>query len=308
MSRWAAEISGPIWVASSSGSPTRSACTCGSSSSRKRSSASSCTRMRERAQQSWPALPNTADGAAAAAASRSASANTMFADLPPSSSVTRLIVAAAPAAIERPTSVEPVNAILATSGCSTRRCPHVRPGPTTTFTTPSGRPASRASSREAQRRQRRQLRRLEHDRVARRERRRELPRRDRQREVPRRDQTDDAERLAHRERLAARDRDRVAEQPLGRARVVAERVDHHAHLAARVGDRLAGVARLEHRQLLAVLAERVGERVQHPRALAGRQRAPRRQRRRRARDRLVDLLDARARDLGEHRLRGGLED
>ena len=55
-----------------------------------------------------------------------------------------MIVCAAPAAIERPTSVEPVNATLATSGCSTSRCPHVRPGPTTTLTTPSGIPASRA--------------------------------------------------------------------------------------------------------------------------------------------------------------------
>ena len=34
----------------------------------KRSSAERSTRMRERAQQSWPALPNTAIGAAAAAA------------------------------------------------------------------------------------------------------------------------------------------------------------------------------------------------------------------------------------------------
>ena len=112
----------------------------------KRSSADACTRMRERAQQSCPALPNTAIGADAAAASRSASAKMTFADLPPNSSVTRLIVAAAPAAIERPTSVEPVKAILATSGCSTRRWPHVRPGPTRTFTTPSGSPASRAIS------------------------------------------------------------------------------------------------------------------------------------------------------------------
>ena len=53
---------------------------------------------------------------------------------------------------------------------------------------------------------------------------RELPRGDRQREVPRHDQPDDPERLAHRERLAAGDRDRVAEQSLGRARVVAERL------------------------------------------------------------------------------------
>ncbi len=102
--------------------------------------------MRERAQQSWPALSKTAPGAASAAAFTSASAKTTLADLPPSSSVTRLIVRAAPAAIDMPTSVEPVNAIFATSGCSTSRCPHVRPGPTTTLTTPSGSPASSASS------------------------------------------------------------------------------------------------------------------------------------------------------------------
>ena len=60
------------------------------------------TRMRERAQQSWPALSKTAYGAAAAARSRSASAKTTFADLPPSSSVTRLIVAAAPCITRAP--------------------------------------------------------------------------------------------------------------------------------------------------------------------------------------------------------------
>ena len=110
----------------------------------KRSTAELSTRIRERAQQSWPALPNTPPGAAAAAASMSASAKTRFADLPPSSSVTRLIVCAAPAAIPRPTSVEPVNATLATSGCSTSREPHTEPGPATTLRTPSGRPASTA--------------------------------------------------------------------------------------------------------------------------------------------------------------------
>ena len=70
----------------------------------------------------------------------------MLGDLPPSSSVTRLIVGAAPAAIWRPTSVDPVNAILATSGCSTSRWPTVAPEPTSTFTTPSGIPASLAIS------------------------------------------------------------------------------------------------------------------------------------------------------------------
>ncbi len=137
-------MSGPICVASSSGSPTAIASTASSKASMKRSMAECWTRMRERAQQSWPALPKTALGAAAAARSRSASAKTMLADLPPSSSVTRLIVCAAAAAIPRPTSVEPVKATLATSGCSTRRCPHTRPGPTTTLTTPSGIPDSTA--------------------------------------------------------------------------------------------------------------------------------------------------------------------
>src|SRR2546423_1128939 len=51
--------------------------------------------MRDRAQQSWPALPNTEPGADDAAFSRSASANITLADLPPSSSVTRLMVFAA---------------------------------------------------------------------------------------------------------------------------------------------------------------------------------------------------------------------
>jgi len=68
------------------------------------------------------------------------------ADLPPSSSVTRLIVAAARRATSAPTSVEPVKPILPTSGCSTRRLPALRPGPDTTFRTPGGRPASVHSS------------------------------------------------------------------------------------------------------------------------------------------------------------------
>ena len=75
-----------------------------------------CTRIRERAQQSWPALSNTPYGAVAAAFSRSASANTMLAFLPPSSSVTRFTCAAQPAMICRPTSVEPVKTTLRTNG------------------------------------------------------------------------------------------------------------------------------------------------------------------------------------------------
>ena len=135
----------------------------------------------------------------------------------------------------------------------------------------------------------------------------ELPRGDRQREVPRRDQPDHADRLAHGEGLPAGDRDRVAEQPLGRAGVVAEGVPHHLHLAAGVGDRLAGVARLEHGQLLGVGRDVLGDRLQDARAGAGVERAPRGQRRARSGDGRVDVLDVSARDFGEHRLGGGLE-
>ena len=204
--------------------------------------------MRERAQQSWPALSKTAYGAAAAACSRSASAKITFADLPPSSSVTRLIVPAAPRITCWPTSVEPVKPIFATSGCSISRCPTTEPLPTTTLTTPSGMPGVERELAEPERRQRRQLGRLQHDRVAARERRPELPRRDVEREVPRRDQPDDAERLAERHVDAARDRNRLAVVLVDRARVEVEDLRDHADLAARAGDRLADVARLDPRR------------------------------------------------------------
>ena len=214
-------------------------------------------------------------GAAAAAASRSASAKTTLADLPPSSSVTRLIVCAAPAAIPRPTSVEPVKAILATSGCSTRRWPQTLPGPATTLRTPSGSPASSAILSSSIAVSGVSSAGLRTTRVAGGERRRHLPGGDRQREVPGHDQADHAERLAEGHVDAAGDRDRLPEQPLRGAGVVAEGLDHHPDLAAGVADRLAGVARLQHRQLLGALLDRVGEPVQ--------QRAPGRPARPRAR-------------------------
>ena len=119
-----------------------------------RSSTERCTRIRDRAQQSWPALSKTAYGAVAAAFSRSASANTMLALLPPSSSVSRLICLAQPVMICWPTSVEPVNTILRTAGWSTSRWPTTEPLPGSTWNTPSGSPASSASSPIAHRGQR----------------------------------------------------------------------------------------------------------------------------------------------------------
>ncbi len=248
--------------------------------------------MRERAQQSCPALSKTAHGAARAAASTSASANTMFADLPPSSSVTRLIVAAAEAAIDAPTSVEPVKAIFPTPGCSTSRCPQVRPGPTTTLTTPSGTPAAAAIS--AKRTAVSGVSSAGFSTTV-------LPAASAGASFQEAIASgkfhgvmrpDDADRLAERHRDAPVDRDRVAQEPLRRAGEVAEGRDRAADLAAGGLDRLAGVARLEQRELLVGVLERRREVAQDAGARAGCERPPRGQRLRRAGDRLVGLGDA----------------
>src|SRR6201995_3240143 len=140
--RCAAEISGPISVAAEEGSPTATPCTAVSNSDMNSSSTERCTRIRDRAQQSCPALSNTAYGAVAAAFSRSESAKMMLALLPPSSRVSRLTGFAQSAMIRWPTSVDPVNTILRTSGWSTSRCPTTLPLPGSTVNTPGGRPAS----------------------------------------------------------------------------------------------------------------------------------------------------------------------
>ena len=178
----------------------------------------------------------------------------------------------------RPTSVEPVNATFATSGCSTSRCPQTLPGPATTFSTPSGRPASSAIFSSSSAVSGVSSAGLSTIVLPAASAGRHLPRGDHQREVPRHDQAHHAERLAEGHVHAAGHRDRVAEQPLGRAGVVAEGLDHHAHLAAGVADRLAGVARLEHGQVLGALLERVGQPAQQRRAVGGVHRAPGRER------------------------------
>ncbi len=76
------------------------------------------------------------------AASMSASGNTMFGDLPPSSSVIFFSVSADSRMIPLPVEVSPVNAILSMPGCSTIIRPTSDPGPVMTFRTPGGRPTS----------------------------------------------------------------------------------------------------------------------------------------------------------------------
>ena len=76
------------------------------------------------------------------AASRSASAKTMFGFLPPSSSETFLNKGAAASATLRPVTVPPVNEIVPIFGCAEMAAPTFGPVPWTTLSTPFGRPAS----------------------------------------------------------------------------------------------------------------------------------------------------------------------
>ena len=120
------------------------------------------------------------------------------------------------------------------------------------------------------------LRRLQHDRVARRERRGGHPGGDREREVPGRDHRGDAERLvADRVALPGRlgERRRLIERR-GAGRVVLEEVDRLADVGVGLRPRLRALAHLERRQLEAALAQGRGRIGQHPRALGAAVRAP----------------------------------
>ena len=149
---------------------------------------------------------------------------------------------------------------------------------------------------------------LEDDGVAAGERRPELPRGDVEREVPGHDQAHDAERLAERQVDAARDGDRLAEVLVDRAGVVVEDLRDHANLAARSGDRLADVARLEARELLAVLLDQRRKPPQQPRPVGRRDSAPARERLLRAGDGRIRFLDAGRLDLGDRLLGRRVED
>ena len=147
--------------------------------------------------QTWPEALHTAAIDVAEAVSRSASGNTMNGLLPPSSSDTRLTRSAAAAWIALPVATEPVNEIASTAGWSTRAAPTTSPGALHDVEHP-GRDARLEGDLGHQHgRHRCLLGGLEHDRVARRQRRGD------QREHGRRPfhgmiMPDDADRLAHR--------------------------------------------------------------------------------------------------------------
>src|SRR5215208_3781777 len=130
---------------------------------------------------------------------------------------------------------------------------------------------------ELQGTQRRELRRLEDERVARREGRGHFPARYGERKVPRDDQAYDAEWFAERHVDATSDRNGVAEQALGHPCVVVEGLSYHRHLAAGIAYGLAGVLRLQLRQVLLFRVEGVGETPEQARAVVGWHISPRRE-------------------------------
>ena len=119
---------------------------------------------------------------------------------------------------------------------------------------------------EDQRGQRRPSRRLEDDRVARREGRPDLPAGHHDRVVPRRDRGDHPDRLApdHRGQAGRVLVDRLALHHPRATGEEAQVVDHDRDLVDRGADRLAGVLRLEATELVAACLEGVGELEEHP--------------------------------------------
>ena len=173
---------------------------------------------------------------------------------------------------------------------------------------------------EAQRRQRRLLGRLQHLRVPRGQRGRELPDGHHQGVVPGGDPADHAERLTpeHRRVAAHVLAGGLALEHPRRAGEEANVVGGDRHLVARGRQRLADVLGLELGQLLGVFVEQVGELEQDLRALRGRRLEPFGQSLLRRLDGAVGVLLRAAGDLGDrlagcrvqhlHRLAGGRVD
>ena len=92
--------------------------------------------------QDWPVLRSLPSSAWVSATSMSASSVTMNAASPPSSIIGRTILAAAWPRIWEPTPVDPVKEIPRTAEWSAQAWVMTLAEPWTTFSTPSGRPAS----------------------------------------------------------------------------------------------------------------------------------------------------------------------
>ena len=142
--------------------------------------------------QTWPLLAKPLQTAACAARGRSASASTIIGDLPPSSSTAGTRRAAAACATCLPVAALPVKKIMSAAAVSAAPA---SPRPAHHLEDVLGQARLARQLGHAQRRQRRVLGRLQHDRVARDERRDAVGVVVEQRPVPRPDDGDDAARV-----------------------------------------------------------------------------------------------------------------
>ncbi len=148
--------------------------------------------------------------------------------------------------------------------------------------------------------ERRELRGLQHDGVAARQRRRDLPRQHEQREIPRDDLADDADRLVAGE---------LRIEQLGPARVVVEVACRERHVdVARLADRLAVVHRFEHREQARVFLDPARDRVQVAGPRVGRQRLPCGKRLLRRADRGIHIILRAIGDARDHLRRRRVDD
>ena len=121
-----------------------------------------------------------------------------------------------------------------------------------------------------------EIRRLHHNRVACRQRRAHLPAAEHERKVPRHDLADDAERLRrHVVQESCIHRNNGPLELVGHATEVAEGCSGAGHVeVARVADRVAGVAGFQHRQVVDVRFNRIGELEEESTAIHGRHPTP----------------------------------
>ncbi len=119
-----------------------------------------------------------------------------------------------------------------------------------------------------------QLRGLDDDRVSGGQGGRDAPGEDRHREVPGHDDAGHTERLGEGDAPAAGHRDLAAGVAFRGGREVLEHVAHLLRLAAGLADRVAGLADFQFGEFLDPAVDGVGDRAQHPGALARRDRAP----------------------------------
>ena len=211
----------------------------------------------------------------------------MNGDFPPSSSERRLWLAAVAPRIARPTSVEPVNAILSTSGCLTSASP-VDAVSRNDVDHSRGQPSFLTEFGEHERGQRSELRWLQHDRVAGGQSRRNLPRQHQQRKIPRDDLPHNSARLVLRKFLIEQLR------PTG---VIVEMPRHQRNInVATLADGLAVVHRLQHGEQPRMLLHQPRQRIKIARASMRSQRAPFRSSSARRTNRRVHISSAALRD------------